>query len=396
MKAPKSDHRPAILTYMAYYLPGYKAGGALRTLQGLVEGMGDAFDFRIITRDRDLNDEAPYPGIETDAWQPVGKAQVCYLAPDRVNRATLREIARETPHDLAYFASFLDPRFTIDPLLSRRLGQVPRVPSIVAPQNELSPGALSLKAPKKKAFIAAARLGGLYRDCTFHASSELERDEILAQFPNAEVVVARNLQTAPSEADAPAPAPKEPGALRAIFMSRISAKKNLAGALRMLGQLPAEARVEIDVYGPVDDPPHWEECQGVIASMPGHVTVNVCGPLENHRIPEVMPNYHLFMLPTLGESFGYAILEAMLWGCPVLISDRTPWEGLEAAGAGWDIPLEDAAGFQGALAQMLALDGDGFAALSRSTRQFAFDYVRESAQIDENQRLFLDRLGPVG
>ncbi len=42
-----------------------------------------------------------------------------------------------------------------------------------------------------------------------------------------------------------------------------------------------------------------------------------------------------------GENFGHVIIEALAAGKPVLISDQTPWRGLENHKAGWDIPLND-------------------------------------------------------
>ena len=45
-----------ILIFVGYYLPGYKGGGALRTIVNLVQHLGEEFDFWIVTRDRDLGD----------------------------------------------------------------------------------------------------------------------------------------------------------------------------------------------------------------------------------------------------------------------------------------------------------------------------------------------------
>jgi len=42
-----------ILCFVAYYPPGYKSGGPVRTIANMVEHLGDELDFRIVTRDRD-------------------------------------------------------------------------------------------------------------------------------------------------------------------------------------------------------------------------------------------------------------------------------------------------------------------------------------------------------
>jgi len=55
-----------ILTSVGYYLPGYKAGGPIRTLANMVDKLGDDFQFKIVTADRDFDDMKPYPEIKLD------------------------------------------------------------------------------------------------------------------------------------------------------------------------------------------------------------------------------------------------------------------------------------------------------------------------------------------
>lgn len=52
-----------------------------------------------------------------------------------------------------------------------------------------------------------------------------------------------------------------------------------------------------------------------------------------------MRKYHAFLLPTLSENFGHVIVEAMQAGLIPIISDQTPWRGLEKINIGWSIPL---------------------------------------------------------
>ena len=44
-----------ILAFVDHFLPGFKAGGPVRTLANIVDRLGDEFEFKIVTRDRDLD-----------------------------------------------------------------------------------------------------------------------------------------------------------------------------------------------------------------------------------------------------------------------------------------------------------------------------------------------------
>src|ERR1039458_8451566 len=105
-----------ILVMADFYLPGYLAGGSVRSIAGLVESLGDEFDMRVVTSDRDLTAPSPYKNVQLDAWNKVGNAYVHYT---RRRSQSIRGIAgllRETPHDLLYLNSFLSARFSIIPL----------------------------------------------------------------------------------------------------------------------------------------------------------------------------------------------------------------------------------------------------------------------------------------
>ena len=381
-----------VLTFMSYYVPGFKAGGALRTLLNMIDALGDEFEFYVVTRDRDAGETEPYDSVEIDAWQHVGKARVLYLSPARMSLASLRDLMCTMDHDLVYCLGFHDAHFTQKPLLLHRMGLVPEKPVIVAPQNELSPGALSLKRTKKRAYQIVAKAAGLYRDVTFHASNEFEREEIAAVFGQRNpIVVARNLQSvAPPEIDETLRRPKTPGSLRIAFLSRICAKKNLDGALRMLASPALRGEITFDVYGPIGESDHWQECQELIRALPPNIFVTHRGSVENAEVSATLARYHLFFFPTLAESFGYVILEALLGGCSVLISDQTPWTHLEEGKAGWCLPLSEPERFGEAIQKCVQMSAEEHAEWSKGARDRARAYSEDPGPRDETRRLLLD------
>src|ERR1019366_8134603 len=81
--------KPSVLVMADHYLPGTKGGGPIRSIANLVDALGEEIDFRIVTRDRDLGDGAPYPSVTPNTWMEVGKARVVYLSPERLSPVSL-------------------------------------------------------------------------------------------------------------------------------------------------------------------------------------------------------------------------------------------------------------------------------------------------------------------
>jgi glycosyltransferase involved in cell wall biosynthesis len=88
-------------------------------------------------------------------------------------------------------------------------------------------------------------------------------------------------------------------------------------------------------------------------------------------VPAALARYDFMILPTHNENFGYAILDALAAGCPVLLSDQTPWRDLEAAGAGWTIPLADPERFARTIEACVAMGPDEHARRSAAAHAYA-------------------------
>ena len=71
------------------------------------------------------------------------------------------------------------------------------------------------------------------------------------------------------------------------------------------------------------------------------VESRIRGRRENVQIKKIFEETHLFFLPTLGENYGYSIVESLSNSIPVLISDNTPFRNLEKLGFGFDISLQN-------------------------------------------------------
>ena len=388
--------KPRILTFTGHYLPGYKGGGPIRTVASLVEALGGEFEFLLVTQDRDLGCEAPYPSIVVNTWLQVGKAKVCYLSPDKLTCSYLRQLIRDTPYDVLYLNSFFSIHFGILPLLLHRLGAIPARPIIVASRGQFSPGALQLKSLKKRAYLAFFKTLRLHDKMLWQVSSLHEQEDMLKAFgydrcgdTQLNIVVAPNLpdiQSLPVQSTHP----KKSGTLRTIFLSRISPMKNLAGALELLNKV--EGNIEFDIYGPLEDTSHWGLCQRLIQQLPATVQVRYQGMVTHDVVMPTMAQYDLFFMPTLGENYGHVIIEALAAGCPVLISDQTPWRNLEELGVGWDIPLDQPERFTEALQRCVDMSSEEMAGYSARARAYAEQTLTDTMAVQQNRDLFLQLL----
>lgn len=336
--------KPKILTFSSFYLPGYKSGGALRTIANMVDHLNDDFEFWIVTRDRDLGDTSPYSDIQPNQWQRVGDAMVYYLPPENCTVRGMANLIADTPYDVLYFNSIFEPVFTLKPLLARRFGWLPNKPVIVAPRGEFSAGAIKIKYFKKCVYIQIAKIFRIYGNVIWQASSEYEAHDIirvLNENPNA-IHVALDLPVRASS-DTPVDVSAKPKAagteVRIVFLSRISPKKNLDYALRVLSKV--KASVLFDIYGPTEDSNYWECCKELMTQLPPNISVNYMGSVHPEQVAAIFSRYDLFFFPTLGENYGHVIAESLSVGTPVLLSDQTPWRDLQSDRMGWDLSLDD-------------------------------------------------------
>lgn len=379
----------AILTFVDYYLPGFFAGGPIRSLANLVDSLGCEFTFRIVTRNHDLGDVTPYAGITRGGWQPMSDAWVRHLAPDEITLSGLhRVVCSQRNLGGLYFNSFLSPAFTVRSLLLRRFGLLPRVPVLISPRGELALSALAKKRLKKAPFLVFAKTLGLYRGVSWHATNADEADGIRRLWGSAAPIYNANNIPATAAAAAAPPAlqtEKQAGALRVAFVSRICRIKNLDYALDILRCV--QGRIDFDIYGPIEDRDYWAECEARIARMPQNIRVAYRGVLNPSDFSARLRQYHVLLLPTQGENFGHVILEAMSAGCPVVISDQTPWRKLAEAKAGWDLPLGAPRDFQAAIERYVAMDAVAFAVWSAGARMFGASASRRDRAIEDNRRM---------
>jgi glycosyltransferase involved in cell wall biosynthesis len=372
-----------------WFSPGFKAGGLVTALVNLTRAIGDRFELFVMTRDRDLGDVTAYPGVAPNEWRNGESAKIFYTT-DFSFRNLRRQIECVQP-DVLYLNSFFSS-ISVKTLLLRKVGLTAKVPVVIAPRGELSPGALAIKANKKALYSRLAIRAGLYGGICWHASSDLEFREIEAfleshgQRHEAIATASDIPPVAWSIAERRLARRAKSGATRFVFISRISPKKNLLYALEAIRSVSDE--VECDIFGPIDDLNYWADCERVIRTLPPNVTVRFRGAIARDDVASVLREHDFFLLPTQSENFGYAILEALAEGCPVLISDKTPWNDLAALDAGWVMPLQERSVWARAIAQCIAMDAETHAKMVASAREYVSTWLSHTNPARETIEMF--------
>lgn len=376
----------SILVIVPWYVPGYKAGGPIKSVRNIVANLGEHYRFTILTGDRDFGEDASYDSVPLDRLVATQGASIVYSSRRFLSLLRhYREGARRA--NAIYLNSFFSPRFAIFPMFLRRLGLIPRRPTIVAPRGEFSSGALALKSFKKRVFLLVVRLLRLYDDVCWHAASPQEAEDIVR-------IMAANkdcVTIAPNIADAPLEYYRLPiggnhDAFSIVFLSRISRKKNLQFFIETVSR--CHTPINADIYGPIEDAHYWDECLQVIADAPKGVTITYRGALKPHEVREVLLDYDLFFLPTLGENFGHVILEAMQAGLPVLLSDRTPWRDLQQHNVGACLPLSEPEAFTHYIEKLQFTPVQERYQQRQSVLKYALERLNNRSSIDAHKAMF--------
>ena len=403
---PAHNNPPCVLIMMAHYLPGFKAGGPIRSVANMVDHLGSEFDFHIVTSDRDLGDKEPYPGIVRNVWTQVSNAKVIYVRRSIIGLPTIWKILTEKRYSILCINGVFSKRFSIFPLLAHRAGLAREVPLIISLRGEFSPAALKIHSKRKRLFLTFMRLFRLTHGIVWHASSEFERQDILRQFAGVtsievrsgmpmqrtrevkqSILIAADVNPKVTKEELGISPHKEPGRLKIVFVSRVSRMKNLDGAIRLLTGLSGS--IEFHIYGPIEDRRYWQKCTALIKAVDRNIQINYCGVLRPEEVSKTFSQYHLFLLPTHGENFGHVIAESLAAGCPVLISDQTPWRDLERLGVGWDFPLDQPERFHAVLKRCVEMGGNAFRALSLRAKVYGLSKNCDQEPVNRQREMFL-------
>lgn len=117
----------------------------------------------------------------------------------------------------------------------------------------------------------------------------------------------------------PNPSPKGEGKLKLLYVGSLSHRKNVQCLLKaaMLLDKEEQHQMEIGIVGDGDERKSLERLADGLTS-----TVQFYGSLPMEKIPEIMEQYDVLVLPSLHDGWGAVVNEALTLGLYVICSDR--------------------------------------------------------------------------
>ncbi len=324
-----------IIIFIDWFEPAFKAGGPIRSIVNLVNHLKKEFDFYIITGDRDLGDEEPFHEIVLNNWINNDGYKVIYLSSSNQNKDYYHLLIDAINPQIIYLNSLFSYKFTLLPL---RQFKKSGIKIILASRGMLGPESLKIKKYKKELFLLISKVFKIYKKIHWHASSAIELNEIKKAFGNQ--VLAYVIPNLPvkNEFRAITNFKTKENILSLLVVCRISPIKNLSFLFEVLNLIDFD--LELNLIGPVEDEIYWDKCKIMIKKLPENCKVNYLGELSPKEIRDEISQHHLLISTSLNENYGHSIVEALSMGCPVLISNQTPWKGLKDYNAGEELDLD--------------------------------------------------------
>ena len=137
-----------ILVFNGFYVPAKKYGGPTTSLVTVVDNCSEQNEFYIVAANHDFGETEPFPGIESNKWIRVGKAEVFYTDTSklRFNKKELSKIIDSVKPCLIWHTGILTPylNWPLAQICKKR-----KIPFLISPRGEVCENTFHSKYLKK-------------------------------------------------------------------------------------------------------------------------------------------------------------------------------------------------------------------------------------------------------
>ena len=116
-------------------------------------------------------------------------------------------------------------------------------------------------------------------------------------------------------------------------------------------------------------------CTKLISELPSNITCKYQRIATHDDLPGIFNKHHLFILPSKGENYGNVIIESLINGTPVIISDKTPFNNLIIKNIGADIPLDQQNKYIKVINDYVIMENNQYLVISKNAHLFAKNII---------------------
>ena len=356
--------RIRVLIVSGGFLPAKNYGGPVVSIDNIVSWVKQC-DFWIVTRDHDWKDTRKLDGIGSGWNEYNANTKVLYLSDSEHTKKKYRGIIHDIKPHLIYIHGIYLAQMNI-PMI--KAAQNIGIPLLIAPRGTLNKNAMSIKGIKKYPYIFYFALLLNKKRTFFQSTSEEETRRIkhLLRPRTDHIFEIENFPSVPPQKILNHH--KNKNELTCCFFARICPKKNLLGAIRILQK--TKSIITYNIYGNIEDQDYYDKCVLETKKLPKNIKISFKGKYNHDSVFELMAQNDVLFFPTLSENYGHVIVEAMLSGLPIVISDQTPWNDVNSYKCGYALPLSDTEGFKKALDFFVTKDNDEFLSIRNQLKQY--------------------------
>jgi glycosyltransferase involved in cell wall biosynthesis len=320
------------------------------------------------------------------------------------------------PRERFIGAGFGPPRLRLSPFLLRRLRKIPsdrgvivhlhglwtylsyaagafrnhqRCPLVVSPHGSLEDYALAI-SPRKKAVASMfyERRNLMTASCLWALSAQ-EEASIRAYGYSGRVAIIPNgvkesLRCSPDEVSKFKENHNvDPGSRVLLFLSRIARKKNLPLLLKTFADNPNARSKWVLLIAGSDEGGHLHEVRALIRKLGIEKSVRLIGQVDGREKACAFTAASVFVLPSHSEGLPIAVLEAMEYERPVLITDGWTLPVTTSANYGWRTAAREST-FGAALYEAMSTSEERLTLMGRAGRalvreNFSWDNIANQA-----------------
>ena len=330
-----------ILLIIPSFYPAFVYGGpifsTLYTLEELT--IDDEVHIKVCTTNANMNSKLNLPA---NRWLNVKGFPVKYYNESVVGKFSLFLFFNIWKEIKEAKVIHIQSMFNTPTPISMMYSFIFKKPVLLSPRGALGKWCLSNGSKLKKLWLKIL-IKPFLKNTTWHATSEQEKNEILAIFPKAKVqIIPNGIKFSEYQMIKEKKVDLYTRLTKSIIleedkvivsMGRIQKKKGFDILIRsFIAVLTVYPSAKLLIAG--DDEGELSYLNELVEDKALMESVFFVGSVSNQEKVDFLSHADVFALPSHNENFGNVYLESLAAGTPILASKNTPWADVETFGSG--------------------------------------------------------------